>query len=96
MADIEITRAHALGLEGARAAARQMQEDLARKFGLKGAWEGDTLRFERPGLTGSLAVGAETLHLSVALGFMLKAMRGSIETSVRHEIEHLFPGSHKA
>ena len=96
MADIEITRPHGLGLEGARAAARGMQESLERKYGLHGTWKGDTLHFERPGLTGTFTIAPTTVHLSATLGFMLKAMKGSIETSVRHELEQLFPSSHKA
>ena len=90
MADIEIHRSHHLGLEGARAAADQMAEHLGRKFGLKGEWWGDVMRFERPGVTGSLTVGEKTFDLSVSLGFLLKAMRGSIETAIRYELDQLF------
>lgn len=93
MADIDIRRAHALGLEGARAAAERMQEKLASKFQLKGAWKGDTLHFERPGVTGSLAIADEDVHLSVALGFLLKAMKGSIQSAVEEELDKLFKGS---
>jgi hypothetical protein len=31
------------------------------------------------------------VRLEVALGFMLKAMKGSIETAVHHEVDKLFP-----
>lgn len=92
MADIDIRRAHALGLEGARAAAERMQEKLASKFQLKGDWRGDTLHFERPGVTGSLAVADKDVHLSVALGFLLKAMKGSIQAAVEEELDKLFKG----
>ena len=91
MADIDIRRTHALGLTGARAAAERMAEQLGRKFDLKGDWRGDVLHFERPGVTGSLAIGAHDLHLSVALGFMLKAMKGSIQSAVEQELDTLFP-----
>jgi putative polyhydroxyalkanoate system protein len=87
MADIEISRAHELGLKGARAAADAMAETLGRKFDLKGTWQGNVLRFERPGVTGSLAVSDKTLDLVVSLGFLLKAMKGSIESAVRHELD---------
>jgi putative polyhydroxyalkanoate system protein len=90
MADIDIRRAHGLGMSGARAAAERMAEDLGRKFGLRGAWEGDVLHFERPGLTGSLAIGASDVRLTVSLGFLLRAMRGSIERSVVEELDSLF------
>ena len=90
MADIELHRAHNLGLKAARAAADRMAEQLGRKFDLKGDWDGNVLKFERPGVTGSLAVTDKDLKLSVALGFLLKAMKGSIEQAVTHELDKLF------
>jgi putative polyhydroxyalkanoate system protein len=95
MADIEIHRAHALGLAAARAAADRMAEHLGRKFGLEGEWEGNVLRFERPGVSGSLKVGEKDVALSVALGFLLKAMKSSIEEAVRQEMDKLFAGAEK-
>ena len=90
MADIDIRRTHALGLAGARSAAERMEAHLAKKFDLKGRWQGDTLHFERPGVNGSLAVGDKDLHLSVALGFLLKAMKGSIQSTIEQELDKLF------
>jgi putative polyhydroxyalkanoate system protein len=90
MADIDIKRAHNLGLKGARAAADKMAEHLGRRFDLQGDWEGNVLRFQRPGVTGSLAIGDQELRLSVALGFLLKAMKPSIEKAVEHELDSLF------
>ena len=93
MADIELHRVHNLGLKGARAAADRMAEHLGRKFDLKGAWQGNVLRFERPGVAGSLSISDKDLRLSVALGFLLKAMKGSIESAVVHELDALFAGA---
>ncbi|QJR15175.1 polyhydroxyalkanoic acid system family protein [Usitatibacter palustris] len=90
MADIDVRRAHDLGLKAARAAADKMIEHLAKKFDLKGAWNGNTLNFARSGVTGSLEVGDKDLHLSITLGFLLKAMRGSIERAVHGELDALF------
>src|SRR5687768_4628422 len=90
MADIEIKRAHGLGTKAARTQAERMAEQLGRKFDLKGDWAGNVLRFERPGVTGSLTVGEKDLKLSVALGFLLKAMKGSIEKAVEQELDSLF------
>lgn len=91
MADIEITRVHSLGLKAARAAADRMAEHLGRKFDLKGDWEGNVLTFQRPGVSGSLRVSDKDVRLSVALGFLLKAMKGSIENAIVHELDALFP-----
>lgn len=91
MADIDVRRTHNLGLKAARAAADRMAEHLGRKFGLQGDWSGNTLNFQRPGVTGSLSVDDKDLRLVVSLGFLLKAMRGSIEGAVHSELEKLFP-----
>jgi putative polyhydroxyalkanoate system protein len=77
-------------MKAAREAAERMAEQLGRKFDLKGAWQGNVLRFERPGVTGSLTLTDKDLQLSVALGFLLKAMRGSIETAVAEQLDALF------
>jgi putative polyhydroxyalkanoate system protein len=90
MADIDLTRIHNLGLAAARAKAERMADHLGRKFDLKGDWEGNVLRFARPGVTGSLAITDKDLHLAVSLGFLLKAMKGSIEQAVKHELDTLF------
>jgi putative polyhydroxyalkanoate system protein len=90
MADIDVRRVHGLGMAAARMAAERMAEDLGRKFDLRGEWEGDVLRFQRPGVTGSLAITARELHLSVSLGFLLRAMKGSIERAVLEELDTLF------
>lgn len=90
MADIDLQRIHNLGLAAARAAADRMAAELGRKFDLKGRWEGNVLRFQRPGVTGSLIVSDKDLRLSVSLGLLLKAMKGSIERSVQDELDRLF------
>jgi putative polyhydroxyalkanoate system protein len=90
MADIELTRVHNLGLKAARAQADRLAEHLGRKFDLKGDWDGNVLRFERPGVSGSLAISEKDLRLLVSLGFLLKAMKGSIEKAVVQELDTLF------
>lgn len=90
MADIDIKRVHNLGLKAARTAADKMAEHLGRKFGLEGGWAGNVLSFARPGVTGSLAVDDKDLRLMVNLGFLLKAMRPSIERAVHEELDALF------
>ncbi len=90
MADIDITRKHDLGLARARDAAERMAAELARKFDLKGEWAGDVLHFRRPGVTGSLAIGAKELRIALTLGLLLKAMKGSIERAVSSELDALF------
>ena len=90
MADIDIKRAHNLGLKAARAAADKMAEHLGKKFGLEGDWSGNTLNFQRPGVTGTLAIDDKDLRLVVNLGMLLKMMRPSIEGAVNEQLDKLF------
>jgi putative polyhydroxyalkanoate system protein len=87
MPDIDLK--HALGIEGARAAADRMAQDLRRRFGLSGDWSGNTLRFERPGLSGSLVVAETMVHITATLGFLMKAMKPSIEKAIEGELDRL-------
>jgi putative polyhydroxyalkanoate system protein len=90
MADIDLKRVHNLGMKAARHAADEMAAELGKKFGLAGGWTGNTLHFDRPGVTGSLVLTERDLHLTVRLGFLLKALRGSIERAVHEELDTLF------
>jgi putative polyhydroxyalkanoate system protein len=90
LADIDLKRIHHLGMKAARHAADEMAADLGRKFGLSGNWTGNTLHFDRPGVTGKLVLTEKDLHLTVTLGFLLKALRGSIERAVHEELDTLF------
>lgn len=89
MPDIDLKRVHHLGLDGARTAADRMAEDLRRKFGLSGDWNGNTLRFERPGISGALTVAESMVHITATLGFLMKAMKPSIEKAIEGELDRL-------
>ena len=89
MPDIEIRRAHGMNPADARAAADRMADRLGKKFGLKGDWDGNTMRFQGTGVTGTLTVSPKDLHIAATLGFLLKAMKGSIEQAVTRELDQL-------
>ena len=87
MPDIALTREHHLGLKAAKAAANKMVAKLDEKFDLSGDWQGNTLSFSRPGVTGSLTVSETTMVLEVTLGFMLKMMKAPIEKAVHEQLD---------
>ena len=87
MADISLTRAHQLGLKGAKAAADKMSVKLNEKFDLVCIWSGDTLNFQRSGVNGKMIVTETHMQLEVTLGFLLKAMKGPIEKSVAENLD---------
>jgi putative polyhydroxyalkanoate system protein len=95
MATLSITKKHHLSHELAKAAAEKVAQDLRARFALTYQWEGDHIRFERPGLTGALAVTKDEVRLHAELGFLLSALKPSIEREVHKEFDKRF-GSTKA
>jgi putative polyhydroxyalkanoate system protein len=89
MADIDLKRQHDLGLKGARAAADHMAGELKKKFGLSGDWKGNTLHFERSGISGALEVAESMVHITATLGFLMKAMKPTIEKAIATELDRL-------
>jgi putative polyhydroxyalkanoate system protein len=89
MADINVQRSHHLGLKDAHAAATKMSAKLGKQFGLSGKWEGNTLHFDRPGVSGLLIISDHDMKLEVTLGFLLKAMKGPIERAVHRDLDEV-------
>ena len=67
MAALIIEQPHALGRETARRAA----DDAAHRLGMRSRWEGDALRFEGKGASGTIAVSDRSVRVEVTLGLML-------------------------
>ena len=89
MATISIARKHALSHKKAKAAAEKIAKDLQKRYGLDYEWEGDHLDFERPGITGRMKVGKDTLNLDVSLGFLLSPMKSTIEREIGAQLDKL-------
>lgn len=98
--DIHIQRPHALGLPQARRLAQQWMAQAGEKYGLQfeteEGSEGDTVRFERSGIQGTLAVKADQLDLQAELGFLFKAMSGTVEAEIARKIDALLAKSQSA
>lgn len=82
MADIEVTRQHTKTHEEAKRIAERLVAKLSEQFDLKHHWDGDTLKFERSGVTGQLLITASELKLSAKLGMLLKPLKSRIEQEI--------------
>jgi putative polyhydroxyalkanoate system protein len=82
MADIELNRKHAIGLKKAKAAAQKVADELAEKFDVSSQWAGNTLEFERSGISGALTVTKDTVAVHAKLGFLLSAFKPKIEAAL--------------
>jgi putative polyhydroxyalkanoate system protein len=86
MSEVKFQQAHTLGLEKARALAKQWADDSAKQLGLsckhvEGA-EQDTVTFERLGVNGVMTVSATNFDLKVKLGMMMAAFKPIIESEI--------------
>lgn len=89
MSHISIRRHHSLGIRGARAAAQRVADELAEEYGVDSEWEGDVLSFERPGVTGSLAVSAREIAINLRLGLLLLPFRNQIEARISENLDDI-------
>ena len=99
MPDIQIHRAHRLGLPRARDVARQWAEQAQQRFGMQcTTTEGasvDTIEFTRPGASGRLTVAADRFELQARLGFLLGAFSATIETEIEKTLDALLAKNDK-
>lgn len=90
MPKIDIRRPHQLSITDARAVVDKVAARMREKFGMEGQWEGDTLRFSRPGVSGSIAVESEAIQVRAELGMMLTPLKGMVEQEIRRKLDEHF------
>ncbi|MEZ5455177.1 MAG: polyhydroxyalkanoic acid system family protein [Lysobacteraceae bacterium] len=90
MANIFIERKHPLSIKDARAAVSHVAEKLSERFDIEWEWSGNTLDFHRSGVSGHIKVSKGLLVVSVELGFLMGAFRGSIEREIEQTLDREF------
>lgn len=90
MSNILIRRKHGKTLADARAIAEQMISELKNEIDLNSAWNGNVLRFERPGVNGEFALDDQEAVLSIRLGGLLSVLKPSIESEVNKFFDQNF------
>jgi len=90
MARIDIQRDHHLDATQARAVVDKVAARLGEKFGTTSRWEGDTLRFERPGVKGGITLEPALVRVQAELGMLLSPMKGMIEQEIRQKLDQYF------
>lgn len=99
MAQLQIHREHHLGLEGARAVAKEWASHVEQEFGMQCAFKphpkGETVEFSRSGVSGVLQVSANAFELDAKLGFLLGAFKGTIEAEIVKNLDTLLAAKPK-
>ena len=88
MSHINIERAHALSQQALTDKVNQMVSDLNSRLSLKCEWENDKcLIFSRKGVKGRISFAQDSLHISIQLGIMYRALKSVIEQEVNAALE---------
>lgn len=90
MPSIEIRRPHQMSITEARAVVDKVAARMNEKFGMQGQWDGDTLRFSRQGVNGTIAVDGDAVQVSAQLGILLTPLKGIIEQEIRSKLDDHF------
>jgi putative polyhydroxyalkanoate system protein len=67
---------------------------MEEKFSIVWRWEGDTIRFDAPsgaakGTKGEVAVTDKNVRVVIDLPFMLRVMKGTIESKVNEKLNQI-------
>ena len=94
MATIDITRTHKLPKDEAKKRAEQIASGMQSKLALQWRWDGDTIRFDAPsgaakGTKGEIAVTDKEVRVQIDLPFMLRLMKGTVESKVNEKLDAL-------
>ena len=90
MPKIDIRRPHQLSIAEARAVVDQVAARMHEKLGIDGQWQGDILRFSRPGVSGTIAVSSDAIQVNAELGLMLSPLTGMVEQEIRRKLDEHF------
>jgi putative polyhydroxyalkanoate system protein len=93
MSTIDIRRPHNLPMAQARTVVEQVATRMREKFDMQSEWQGDTLRFSRSGVKGSIAVAPTLIHVTAELGLMLTPLKGMVEQEIRRKLDEHFGGA---
>jgi putative polyhydroxyalkanoate system protein len=89
MPTISVAKKHAMSHKKARDVAERIAKDLKQRFALDYAWDGDDVDFERPGVSGRMHVGKDSISLNVQLGLLLTPLKGAIEREIHAQLDKL-------
>jgi len=90
MANIDITRRHALDPQRARAIVDDIVSGLSARLALSGSWDGDRFLFRRNGVEGEIAVGTDEIRVHARLGMVYAMLKGTIEDEIRRQLDRHF------
>jgi putative polyhydroxyalkanoate system protein len=96
MARIAIDKTYDFPQSRARHLAERLARDLEQRYDVAWGWEGDDIRFARPGVSERMHVGPTNIALDMRLGLLLTPFRATIEREVSAQLDKLAAGTPSA
>ncbi len=90
MSQISITRKHGKTMKDAKVAVNHLAKAMNKKFAVDHEWDGDTLSFARSGVSGQIALSKGVVKVDVKLGFLLMALKSSVESEIERVLDEQF------
>lgn len=87
---IDIKKEHDKSLTEAQQIADNLAQDLADKFSIDYGWDGDTLVFQRMGVSGEIDVDDKVVHVKARLGFFLSYLEPAVEKEIHRYLDENF------
>ncbi|MEM6326743.1 MAG: polyhydroxyalkanoic acid system family protein [Bacteroidota bacterium] len=86
MSTLDVSRAHTLGLNGARRAANAVADRLRSEFRATAAWDGDVLRVSARGVKGEIAVSESLVRVTARLGLAARPFRNLLRREIEQQL----------
>ena len=90
MAVIDIHRKHGRSIKEAKAAVERVAKAIAKEYGFAHTWDGNVLSFSRAGANGTIAVAKSDVHIHAELGFLISALKSTIEREITRKLDDEF------
>ena len=87
MSRINIERSHNLTIDEARTKAKDVEQKLQERYGLRTSWSGDTVSIEGKGVKGTLSISEGKVVVELKLGLALRMFAKKIEDSIGRSLD---------
>lgn len=95
MSHIMINRSHLLTLDQARQAAETLAAQLADHYHIRYHWQGDSLHFERSGVSGYIVLEPDQVRINARVGFLLLPLKHRLEQEIHRYLDDVFQEQHR-
>ncbi len=88
MGGFTVSKPYTMARDEVRSAAEELANALREEHGLRYSWQGDTARFSRSGLEGTLNIEDDCITLKVKLGMLASAFERPLKKAVTEYLDN--------